>query len=408
MHSRSDSNGRSPSPLDRRELLSAAAIAAGGILLPGQFGASGSGVALAGAQASPLLVHTKVPLNAEPPLPLLVKSWITPVERFYVRSHAANPQIDPDRYRLEISGLIDKPLRLSLAQLQQSKHQQTVTATMTCAGNRRNEHSEVKQVSGVPWGAGAIGNATWTGVPLAHLLKQAGVKPGAKHVWFEGLDRIEKGGETIAFGGSIPLAKAMGSEGKLPGALVTTRMNGAPLTADHGYPVRMVVPGFIGARSVKWLGRIVLSDRPSPNHYVSHAYKLVDEDEEKQWNAAEPIYRYPINAVICLPPPRAKIDKDQVRLRGYALPAGRAGAVIRKVELSADGGRTWKPARLIGKTQPFCWQLWEGKLPVTGATEALLVRATDSTGATQPEQVAWNLKGYLMNAWHRVPVQVEL
>jgi len=390
----------------RRQVLRAATTGAGAILLGPVFGRQGRAWAADGPLEQ-LKVHTKVPANAEPALAALAKEWITPVELFYVRSHAPVPEVDTEAYRLAVTGMVRQPLELSLAELSASKRQQTVTATMTCAGNRRSEHSRVKQVKGVPWEAGAIGNAQWTGVPLAAVLKRAGVAEGAKHVWFEGLDRIEKGGETISFGGSIPLAKAMSHQAEMPGALITTKMNGEPLTPDHGSPVRMVVPGYIGARSVKWLGKIVVSDRPSPNHYVSGAYKLVTEDEPQQWERAEPIYQYPLNSAICIPAAGATVKAGRITVRGYALPSGKPDAVLRKVEASADGGRNWKQAKLIGKRQAFCWQLWEGQLPASGMQATLLVRATDTTGASQPQRVDWNLKGYLMNAWYRTEVQVE-
>ncbi|MBW3541658.1 MAG: molybdopterin-dependent oxidoreductase, partial [Planctomycetes bacterium] len=230
-----------------------------------------------------------MPANAEPELAQLVESWLTPLEHFYIRSHGPVPEIDPREYRLSVEGLVEKPLKLSLEDLEGLAQTET-TATLTCAGNRRSEHSRQRKVEGVPWGPGAIGNARWQGVRLSEVLKRAGLRDEARHVWFEGLDQVAHQGQTIAFGGSIPLAKAMGDSPMAPGALLATRMNGQPLPADHGFPARTVVPGYIGARSVKWLGRIVVSDHPSPNHYLQEAYKLVVEDGDLAWAEAAAIY----------------------------------------------------------------------------------------------------------------------
>jgi len=351
-----------------------------------------------------LLVHTTTPMNAEPHLANLVKSDITPVSQFYIRSHAPNPKIDPAAFRLKVEGLVERELSISLSELANDYSSVRVTATLTCAGNRRYEHSKVSPVKGVPWREGAIGNAVWSGVPLAAILKKAGVKQEAKHVWFEGLDEIEKGGGIIPFGASIPIPKAMDSSEKMPGAMVVTQMNNKPLTPDHGFPVRTVVPGYIGARSVKWLGKIVVSDKPSTNHYVATAYKIVERADAMEWAEKAPIYRFVLNSVICTPVADQRVEPGNLTVRGYALPHGESGRTVKSVEVSADGGRSWSRAKL-GSTSAYCWCLWEANVSVSPGTNGLLVRATDSAGKTQPQHVDWNKKGYLFNAWHHVPVK---
>ena len=352
-------------------------------------------------------MHTQSPLNSEPQLGALAKSWITPVESFYVRSHAPNPKIDPAAFRLEVEGLVDKPLSLSLAELSGSFAETSVIATMTCAGNRRSEHSLVKPVGGVPWQAGAIGNARWGGVRLSEVLKKAGLKEGAKHVWFEGLDEISKGGGIIPFGASIPVSKAMTDTEAMPGALLTTKMNGQPLNADHGAPLRGVVPGYIGARSVKWLGKIVVSDRPSPNHYVATAYKLVQEGTPLEWDEGGPIYRFPLNSVICQPAADSKVSTGKLAVAGYAYPSGRPGTTVAKVEVSSDEGRTWTTAKITSPIRERCWVLWKADVKVSSSASELIVRATDSRGDTQPENAEWNMKGYMFNGWYHVPVDAS-
>lgn len=351
-----------------------------------------------------LTFRTTDPRNGEPELAKLAKSWITPTELFYVRSHAPNPVIDPKQFRLTVEGMVQKTTTLSLDQLQNLTSRST-TATLTCAGNRRAEYNREGKVGGVQWEAGAIGNATWTGASLAEVLKQVGVTEGAKHVWFEGLDQIPKSGRIITFGGSIPIEKAMVADG--PAApLLTYAMNGAPLTPDHGFPLRMVVPGYIGARSVKWLGKVIVSDRPSPNHYLATAYKIVKKTEPIDWVEAAPIYRFPINAAICTPTRNAQVNAGAVEVTGYALPTGRNGSKIENVFISADGGRSWTKAEMTGQDTDFCWQLWKANVTVTDKTKRLVVKAIDSSGGFMPGRVPWNAKGYLQNSWYRMPIRV--
>jgi len=356
---------------------------------------------------SKMLTHTTTPHNAEPHLDALVQSWITPNELFYIRSHAPVPKIDAETFRISVEGMVDRPLKISLAQLQNKYKQTTVTATLTCAGNRRTEHNAVKEVGGVPWQAGAIGNAEWTGVKLADILRQVGVKAEAKHVWFEGVDEIERSSGVIPFGASIPIHKALEDGAYGPGALVVSKMNGKTLPPDHGYPLRMVVPGFIGARSVKWLGKIVVSDRPSPNHYVATAYKTVTESTPEQWQAASPIMNNVMNSVTCLPTAGTKVAAGNITVQGYTLARGYGDRIITKVEVSSDGGRRWREAKFTSDARSFCWRLWEADVEVTGETAELIVRATDSAGVRQPMKCPWNLKGYLFNGWHRSKLEVS-
>ena len=395
--------------VNRRSFLQAA----GTVSILGLSGlSSGTQAAVKNAAIAPdsdgnLIVHSKVPMNAEPSLGDLVQSWLTPVDRFYIRSHAAVPNLDVRKFRLSVSGLVHKPLELSLDEINTISRQTSVIATLTCAGNRRYEHSRVKPVKGVQWLEGAIGNARWGGIRLSDVLKKAGLRENAKHVWFEGLDQVVRDSSTIPFGASIPIEKALADSDAMPGTLLATHMNGKPLAPDHGFPLRTVVPGYIGARSVKWLGRIVVSDRPSPNHYVATAYKLVEEGKDIEWAEAGPIYRFPINSVICTPFSGAALKAGKVTVTGYALPSGQPETTITRIEISSDGGRSWTRARMTSASKQFCWQLWSAQLTVSENTDQLIVRATDSRGKTQPSRVDWNLKGYLFNSWHKVAVRVR-
>lgn len=385
-------------------------ILGSGILLAGLSQSSGMAQEATPSEAKDLIFRTTDPRNAEPALNKLIASWITPTKHFYVRSHAPNPNIDESTFRLSVEGMVDKPLSLSMKDIR-SLTSHTVTATLTCAGNRRAEYNSdrygnPKKVGGVQWDAGAIGNATWTGAALSDVLKQAGVQDGAKHVWFEGLDEIAKGDGIIPFGASIPLQKAMSTDRDI-GAMLAYKMNGETLTADHGFPLRTLVPGYIGARSVKWLGKIVVSDKTSPNHYLATAYKLVRDTTAMDWAESGPIYRYLLNAAVGSHDKGAELAAGDVELAGYVLPSGILGAKVRRVFVSANGGSDWTPAQLTGEQQDFCWQLWKAKVNVTKDTKEIIVRAADSSGAFMPVRVPWNAKGYLQNSWYRLPVTVS-
>jgi sulfite oxidase len=359
-----------------------------------------------GGGDSPLIVRSVNPPNAEPALEKLVANWITPNELFYVRSHAVAPRIDAKSFTLTVSGLVNKPLVLRVGELVERFAMHSAIATLTCAGNRRNELSKIKPIAGVQWEAGAIGNAKWTGVLLSEVLKAAGVQSGAKHVWFEGADDLEHAGQASHFGGSISLEKAMSDTPETPGALLTTQMNGKALLPDHGFPLRAVVPGFIGARSVKWLNRIVVSDRPSANHYLTDAYKLVTDGEASSMAAAPPLFENRVNGAICLPKPGAKLSSGKVKLAGYALPGGKPDCTVTKVEVSTDGGQSWLAAELGEDSTPYCWRLWQAEVPIARKTTEIIARVSDSSGAVQPPRVDWNMKGYMNNGWYHLPVDV--
>ena len=387
----------------RRDLLKSAARG---------FGAAGLGAALPKLSAASLTLAQETqdklgkkieflsrdPRNGGPELKQLIKRGITPNEYFYVRSHAANPKLDAADFTFTVEGLVRKPLTLTLEDLKRLKQRET-TATLTCAGNRRVEFNAEAKVGGVQWGSNAIGNAKWGGVQLADVIKLAGPLENARHVWFEGLDQIKRKDSLIPFGASIPIERAMDVRGSA-GVLLATQMNGNTLPPDHGYPLRSVVPGYIGARSVKWLGKIIVSDRPSKNHYVENAYKIVKSTDRLDFAEAGPIYRFPINGAIC-DVRRVGENPRSLNVIGYALPSGRSGCKITKVEISADDGQTWTVARLKLAPAEFCWTLWEASVKTNARTRELVMRAFDSAGNFMPQRVAWNAKGYCQNSWFR-------
>ena len=343
------------------------------------------------------------PFNAEPRLDRLTESWVTPDRYFYVRSHGNQPDVNPDQYTLLVEGMVDRPLVLHLDDVERLPRV-TVPATMQCAGNRRSEHSKTKAVGGVQWDAGAIGTAEWRGPRLSALLEKAGVKSGAKHVWFEGKDSVTLKDRQTLFGGGVPIGKAM-----RPESILAVEMNGVPLPREHGYPARTVVPGFIGARSVKWLGRIVVSDHPSENNFVARDYKLFPPEATPETVKPEnydPIYDFVLSSAITSPLAGATVSAGKVKVSGYAVPLGADGVTIASVQVSGDGGATWVPAELTGPEQAHCWRFWKASLTLGPGTPTLVVRAVDSRGQAQSEKAPWNFKGYLYNGWHRVPITV--
>ena len=348
-----------------------------------------------------LIYRTRAPRNGETKLSKLVENWITPTPQFYIRSHGANPSIVADEFKVSIDGMVEKPLVLSIQELVDKFPKSSVTCTVSCAGLRRYEFIKMKEMKGIPWQEGPIGNAVWSGVRLSDVLKAAGVKPEAKHVWFEGADEVVDGKATFPFGGSVPMSKLLEEDEKIPGVLLATHMNGEPLLPDHGAPLRTIVPGYIGARCVKWLRKIVVSDKPSPNHFMADVYKMVYSGAPVEIDETAPIYRYPVNAALC-----SAEDKDgKFNLRGYALPTGLKGCSIAKIEISTDNGKSWTQATPGSQVGEFCWQLWSATVTIANSESGLCVRATDSLGNSMPETVPWNPKGYLYNAWHQVPVK---
>lgn len=351
-------------------------------------------------------IKTEKPLNAETPLSVMAERWITPLESFYVRCNGSIPALNARDFTLTVDGLVEKPLTLKVGELLERFPMTKTTATLTCAGNRRTEFASTsKKASGLQWVSGAMSNAEWAGVRLSDVLKLAGVKSDAKHVWFDGLDEVIEKTETISFGGSIPLDKAMADTPTTPGAMLATQMNGRVLLPEHGFPLRSVVPGFIGARSVKWLGKITLADRPSPNRFVASSYKIVTEDIPSAFDAASPLYEQSLNAMICSPAEGAAVSGDRLTVKGFAMASGHAGRRVKLVEVSTDNGQSWQPAKFTSPVRDFCWVLWSADVALTPTTTSLLVRATDSSGETQPQTMPWNAKGYQYNAWHKVSMK---
>lgn len=351
------------------------------------------------------IVHDAEALNTGTLPTIAPNHFLTPVDHFFTRSHAAIPTIDARDWRLEVGGLVDRLRQFSLNDLE-ALPQRQLTATLVCAGLRRAELLSLAPMPGeLPWGPEPASTGVWTGVMLADVLRAVGVSERARHVEFVGLDQVERHGHHFGFGGSIDLEKALNGD-----VLLATELNGAPLPPVHGYPMRVVVPGWIGARSVKWLGRITLQEEPSDNYFQSRAYRVqreINPSDPRDVSAGIALSGVPLNAVILEPAPDQAVAAGQVRIRGWAM--GSAGQALTKVEVSPNEGRDWIPAQTLVEGTAWSWTFWEATALLPPGRHTLIARAVDRSGAMQPSslQDTWNVRGYANNAWHRVEVEVR-
>jgi sulfite oxidase len=351
-----------------------------------------------------LLVHEAEPFNAEPPPSALAAQTLTAVDAFYVRSHGRVPSADPAAWRLRVGGLVERPLELALGDLRDGRFaEREVTSTLVCAGNRRAGLAAVRPIPGeLVWGPGAISTARWRGVALADVLAAAGLRDGAAHVGLAGADVSAEAQPPQRFGGSIPLAKA-----RAPEVLLAWAMNDAPLPPDHGAPLRAVVPGYVGARSVKWLDEVEVRAAPWDGFFQRTAYRLLRPSEAPGPGAGFALGELSVTADLLIPADGARVAAGAVALRGYAL-AG-SGRHVARVDVSADGGRTWLAAELLEDLGCWAWRPWACELDLAAGEHELVARAWDSAAATQPEHAAtlWNPKGYVNTAWGRARVRAE-
>jgi sulfite oxidase len=350
-----------------------------------------------------LIVHEEEPFNAETGLAALAEGPVTATDAFYVRGHGAVPELDPAAWRLHVGGLVERELELSLSTLREAFREREVTATLQCAGNRREGLVAIRDIPGeAPWGPGATGTATWTGVALADVIAVASPGAEAAHVGFEGGDLCPEARPAQRFGGSIPLDKAC-----RPEVLLAWAMNGEPLHPVHGAPLRVVVPGYIGARSVKWLERIEVRAEPWKGYFQHVVYRLLPEDETPAPGAGMPLGLVALNADVLSPADGDVVAAGPVELRGYAFAGGERH--VARVDVSLDGATTWTQAELLDDLGRWAWRHWRITVDLSPGEHEIVVRAWDSSAATQPEDEAslWNPKGYVNNARPRIRVRAQ-
>ncbi len=331
-----------------------------------------------------LIVRSVDPLNVETPLESL-EGAITPLSLFFIRNNDNIPRIATDSWTLTIDGLVERPLTITYAELRRLPAISYV-AVLQCSGNSRARFAaQGPEPEGIQWGNGAIGNAEWVGVPVRTLLERAGVRPGALQAECIGgdADRTTRG---------VEVTKLMDD------AILAYAMNGEPLPVIHGGPVRLIVPGWGGINSIKWIVGMRLIPHESASKYNQQKYVI----EDAAGNRLGKVREIAVNSVISNIRTEQRLSAGPVVVRGYAwAPSG-----IARVEISTDGGDSWHAARLMADLGPRSWRQWEWIWEATPGTHVLAARATDRAGNVQPEAVAYNRQGYLMNAIERVTVTI--
>ncbi|WMV17660.1 hypothetical protein MTR67_011045 [Solanum verrucosum] len=379
-----------------------------------------------------LKINAKEPFNAEPTRSALISSYVTPVDFFYKRNHGPIPVVDDiERYSVSLSGLIKNSKDLFMKDICKLP-KYTVTATLQCAGNRRTAMSKSRTVKGVGWDIAALGNAVWGGAKLADVLELVGIpyltsitQSGGKHVEFVSIDKCkeENGGPYKA---SIPLSQATNPEADV---LLAYEMNGEPINRDHGYPLRVVVPGVIGARSVKWLDYINIIAEECQGFFMQKDYKMFPPTvnwDNINWSTRRPQMDFPVQSAICSLDDVSVVKHGkvvlaaiicfQITIKGYAVSGGGRG--IERVDVSIDGGKTWEEATRYQRTgvpyiaddsssDRWAWVFFEAEANIPQSAE-IVAKAVDISANVQPESIdsVWNLRGILNTSWHRVHVRV--
>jgi DMSO/TMAO reductase YedYZ molybdopterin-dependent catalytic subunit len=345
-----------------------------------------------------MITREKEPPNLEMRFSAL-ESFVTPNEQFYIRCHFPIPKINEREWRLKVEGKVARPFETTMDDLRQMPAH-TITATLECAGNSRV--FLVPKVKGVQWELGAVGNAEWTGVRLRELLQRAEIANEAREIILEGADNgtiaePPRPAGKINFARSLPLEKAMDD------VLLAFAMNGEPLSAAHGFPLRAVVPGWYGMASIKWLQRVIVTDQPFNGYYQSIDYAYWQRGESGP--ALIPLTEMQVKAEIAHPE-----NNELVRANENYLVKGAtwtAEAVVTKVEVSCDGGKSWGEAILTDDSIKNAWRLWEfeWRRPMPGRY-TLMARATDSRGRIQPMERHANGGTYMIS--HCLPIEVEV
>ena len=327
-----------------------------------------------------------------------MRGVITPNRFFFVRNNSASMDIDPDAWRLSVEGdAVSNPMELSYRDIR-NMPSSTLVSYLECAGNQRAMFDIVngRQADGTQWGTGAIGNAEWTGVPLRDVLELAGVEPQAVSVLLIGLDPDSPEG---GFRRVLPVEKAM-----QPDTLLAYAMNGEDLPRDNGFPLRAVVPGWVGSSFIKWLGRVVVSSERLWTRNNTTSYVLIGDDYPPEGEAdGQEVTTQSIKSALALPWP-ADLTAGRHLIHGYA---HSPHAPISKVEWSADSGATWRVADVEEQRARYSWARFEFIWDAVRGESTLMTRATDEAGNTQPAAVPFNRKGYLFNQPLPHPVRVS-
>lgn len=323
---------------------------------------------------------------------------VTPVGMHYLLTHFDIPAVDERQWRLEVAGLVARPLSLSLADILR-RPPVTRPVTMECAGNGR-ALMDPRPVS-QPWLVEAVGTAEWTGTPLSGVLEEAGLSHEAIELVFSGLDRGVQGEEVQSYQRSLPVAEAMREE-----VLLAYEMNGRPLEPQHGYPLRLLVPGWYGMASVKWLASIEAVAEPFQGYQMIGSYRYTQSLDD----LGEPVTLIRVRALMIPPGIPDFLTRTRLVEAGEVPITGRAWAgrcAVKRVEVSDDSGLTWREAELGGGAAPYSWREWRYRWQASPGDYTLCVRATDADDNVQPASQAWSAHGMGNNMVQRVRVVVE-
>lgn len=341
-------------------------------------------------------IMSSKPLNAETPTEHL-RSWITANSVFFDRNQGAIPyrRIPIEKWSLSVAGEVESPLTFSFDEI--LRLPKAISAnTLECSGNSRSLLPQ--KASGNPWTVGGVGNAVWGGVWLREILAAAGLRPAARHVAFEGLDK-PLGTSGARFIRSIPVEKAVAS------TLLAYEMNGAPLPLKHGYPLRALALGWTGANCVKWLTRITVLDRPFEGFYMDSVYRVFQKEQQPE--TGEVVTGMKLKAIITQPMPGETLRSGTIVILGAAYAGEKE---VARVEVSVDGGTMWHAAEFIGPREPYAWRQWQALWKASEPGEySIMARAVDADGNQQPMNAAWNVLGYGNNgiAEHAVRVTIR-
>lgn len=326
---------------------------------------------------------------------------VTPNDRMFIRNNLLTPDLGAANHVLRVRGLVDRPLDIPLAELKKMPSF-TTQAMVECAGSGRTGYQP--PASGTRWQpTGGMGCPTWTGVSLADVLKRAGVKAGAVHVAFSGEDigAVPTAPKVIR---SVPMAKALERH-----TMIAWGMNGGDLPKIHGYPLRTVVPGWVGSASIKWLSGIEVLDSPFKGTYMDDSYRIPNPPVPpgSKLPPGSPITEaWPVKSIITLPG-----QGDRYKVGGLLVVRGSAWAgeyEIERVDLSFDNGATWQPANLTPRGDKYAWRRFRLEVPLTQPGDlTVLARATDEKGNAQPVASTWNPLGYFWTSIHRVGIAVD-
>jgi len=355
---------------------------------------------LVATASSSEITHEELQLSARNhALPLeALRHAITPVGLHYLLTHFDIPYVEERAWQLAIGGEVARPLTLPLEALK-ARPSRTVAVTLECAGNGRSLMSP--RALSQPWLTEAVGTAEWTGTPLAPLLEEAGVADDALEVVFTGLDRGVQDGVEHVYARSLPLAEALREE-----VLLAWAVNGEALPPQHGFPLRLVVPGWYGMSHVKWLDSITVIDEPFRGWQQEVAYRI----KESEGDPGAPVTRMLPRSLMAPPGIPDFLSRRRFLDAGPCVVEGRAWSgwgPVDRVEVSADGGESWAEAALSEPVSQFAWRGWSFSWEADPGEHELCCRASDAAGNVQPSSAGWNFDGLCNNAVQRVAVTVR-